>query len=64
MASSFTFSGIIKRRTKAAILVDTGESEIWIPLSQVLAPEEGDIPQEGEVDLEIPNWLAKAKDLI
>jgi len=63
----YVIEGAIKYVTDKAILVDDGDVEHWIPLSQlkqfgpknkpVVAPEE-------IVEIEIPEWLAKKKGLL
>lgn len=51
----------IIHRTERAILVDDGDGEVWLPLSQVEIIEED---RNGDASIIIPMWLAKDKELI
>lgn len=53
--------GVVKHETARAILLDTGDEEVWIPKSQVLGQEE---IEDGITELQIPEWLAMDKGLI
>ena len=56
---TFAFSGTIKARTAKAILINTGESEEWFPLSHVL-----EIHGDPHADFVVTAWIAKKKGLI
>lgn len=45
-----------KAETSLAILFDFGDKEAWIPKSQIL--------HSGTGEIDIPEWLARAKGLI
>lgn len=52
----------LRHETDAAFLIFDGENEIWIPKSQCeMEAIEG---KENLFDLELPEWLAKDKELI
>ncbi len=51
----------IKRETEKAYLVNDGETETWIPKSQI--DEEMEV-NGGAVVLAIPGWLAEEKELV
>ena len=52
-----------KHITDRAVLVNDGDKDVWLPLSQIdysfLDPEPGDT-----LELLVPEWLAKEKGLI
>ena len=54
---------IFKRITDRAVLVNDGDKDIWLPLSQVdyhfCDPEPGDT-----LELLVPEWLAKEKGML
>ncbi len=52
----------IRRVTDKAVLIHDGTREAWIPRSQIEDPEEFKIGEH--VEILIPEWLAKDKDLI
>lgn len=48
-----------------AILVADGDSEIWIPISQIEEREEWDtMERHAAIEITIPEWLAEEKGLI
>lgn len=54
-----------KRATDKALLVNDGDRDIWLPLSQVKCDEDLRTADEGDVlELLVPEWLAKEKGLI
>ena len=56
-------SGIIKKKTDKAILLFDEElsSEVWLPISQIETGD--DLIIGAEVDIIIPEWLARDKGL-
>jgi hypothetical protein len=57
----FDFDCRAVKETDAAILVDTGDEETWIPKSQIIG---GDVHEEGdEGTMVIPEWLAIERGL-
>lgn len=53
--------GVIKRRTSLAVLFFDGDTEEWVPESQILDEEE---LEDGLIRLEVPHWLALDKGFI
>ena len=53
-------SGTVKHETDAAIFVDFGDEEVWLPKSQL--EEWPELDETGDVIM--PYWLALDKDLI
>lgn len=52
--------GFIKHETEAAILLNDGDTEVWLPKSQI----EYDMPNKyNQTTVEIPEWLAIEKEL-
>ncbi len=48
--------------TNAAILINDGQTEAWLPKSQI---EYDDDAEPGDtIDIEMPEWLAVEKDLV
>ena len=47
--------------TKNAVLVESNEIEVWLPLSQI---EDIDLDSTESQEIEIPEWLAEDKELI
>lgn len=60
------FQGALIRKTDKAILLHIDgapEEKMWLPLSQIYISS--DAEEEGkEVTVEMPQWLAKKKELI
>lgn len=56
-----TIEAEIIRATDAAVLVDLGDREIWIPRSVCL---EGDALDVGDTDLIVADWFAKQEGLL
>ncbi len=54
---TFNYEQIVKQTDKALLLEIEG-IEVWIPKSQVLSHD------EDQMEMTIPGWLAKDKDLI
>ena len=52
----------ILAKTDMAIFVSDGDNEVWLPLSQIIDPEEFEIGQT--VTIEVPEWLGISKELI
>jgi hypothetical protein len=50
------------RFTDLAVLVNDGDREAWIPLSQISEDTKPDEP--GYCTIEIPEWLAQDKGLV
>lgn len=51
--------------TELAVLVKDGDSEIWLPKSQIEDEEDWDIlEREDPIEVSIPEWLAWDKGLI
>ena len=56
-------SGEILAKSAAAILINDGDRDAWLPISQIQNYDES--WKKGEtVDLEIPEWLATEKELV
>ena len=56
-------AGLIKVVREKAILFHDGNIDVWVPISQIEnEPEE--LGEGAEIMLLIPEWLAKAKDLV
>lgn len=55
-------TGIIEARTDSAILLNDGDIEEWIPLSQIELEFEVDVGEE--VGILMPEWLAFDKGFI
>ncbi len=57
----------IKGKTVMAVLVNTGEKDVWIPMS-LLTNEQRDEVRELEpgdsFDFEIPEWFVDQKDMM
>ncbi len=54
-----------KRATDAAICVNDGDRDIWLPLSQIESDEDLRTADEGDaLELLVPEWLAKENGLI
>jgi RNase P/RNase MRP subunit p29 len=53
--------GVIINQTCMAVLLSTGDEEVWIPKSQIVSRDEN---KDGTTTLEIPEWLAMEKGLI
>ena len=51
----------LKRETTAAILVNDGDRDVWLPKSQI---EYEETKTKGIWTVTLPEWLAQAKDLI
>jgi len=49
------------RESDAAVLIDVGGTEVWIPLSQVKAMH---FNQEGKGSIEVAEWLAEKRGLV
>ena len=49
--------------TDSAILIDDGGTRIWLPKSQITGLR-GDETRGDVLEIQIPEWLAIAKDLI
>jgi hypothetical protein len=49
------------RETDAAVLIDTHEEQLWIPLSQVKEMHKG---KNGEGTIVMTAWIAKQKHLL
>lgn len=61
------YAGIFVRQTLLAILINTGEAEIWLPKAEIaLSPAHHTCdPRPGEpVTITVPDWLAREKGLI
>ncbi len=61
-----TYEGVrVVRRTEAALLIDFGENEEWIPLSQVDGDSEIDSAsaEDDEGEITITAWIAVEKGL-
>ena len=54
--------GTVKAITDAAILVDDGDNDIWLPLSQIKI-DKGEYMKGDDLVIEIPEWLAFEKGL-
>jgi predicted RNA-binding protein (virulence factor B family) len=55
--------GEVKAVTDLAILLDDGDHEVWLPLSQIES-ETDDYEKGDEIIVFIPEWLAEEKELI
>ena len=56
-------SGEILAKSAAAILINDGDRDAWLPISQIQNYDES--WKKGEtVDFEIPEWLATEKELV
>jgi predicted RNA-binding protein (virulence factor B family) len=55
--------GEVKAVTDMAILLDDGDVEVWLPLSQIES-ETDDYEKGDEITVFIPEWLAEEKELI
>ena len=57
----FRIEGVVAiRQTAAALLIDLGEDEIWIPQSQI--DDDSEVWQQGdEGDLVVSAWFARQK---
>ncbi len=63
MSEPVEISCQIVRETQSAYLIDAGlKEDVWIPRSQVSEITEPD--KKGLVEVSMPEWLAKEKDLI
>jgi hypothetical protein len=51
-----------KRRTADAILVTDAERSVWLPLSQIEINEAH--PKTNVIEITLPEWLAKKRELI
>lgn len=51
------------RQTDAAILVNEGTMEVWLPKSQVTYDEDK-LQKSKTFEIELPEWLAEEKGLI
>jgi hypothetical protein len=63
------FTVIVKHQTDGALLCDFGDSEIWIPKSQLLDEdgeklEDPDFSTGDEATIYIPEWLAEEKGVV
>ncbi|MCK5607552.1 hypothetical protein KAR91_37055 [Candidatus Pacearchaeota archaeon] len=56
-------SGEIVRITGQAILINDGDRDVWLPISQIENFDES-WKVKDTVDLEIPEWLAIEKELV
>lgn len=56
-----TIEAEITRTTNAAVLVDFGDREVWIPRSVCL---EGDALEEGDTDLNVADWFLEKEGLL
>ena len=54
--------GTVKVITDSAVLIDDGDNDLWLPLSQVKTESEYAIGEDSII--EIPEWLAYEKGLI
>lgn len=56
-------TGKVLAKTPGAILINDGDRDAWLPISQIQNYDES--WKMGEtVDLEIPEWLATEKELV
>ena len=56
-------TGEILSKSNMAILINDGDRDAWLPISQIQNYDES--WKKGEtVDLEIPEWLATEKELV
>ena len=56
-------AGKVLAKTPEAILINDGDKDAWLPISQIENYDES--WKTGEtVDLEIPEWLATEKELV
>lgn len=60
MSEHVTLTGEIRRETEKALLFFDGERETWIPKSLI----EGQSSYSDGVEITIPAWLAKDKELV
>lgn len=61
MEQDFELMCCIKHETDAAILIDTGVEEVWIPLSQISSIHHKD--RDGLDRVVMSQWIAKKKGL-
>jgi len=60
---SESFTGTVKHKTDAAILISFGDEEHWIPLSLLVTDD--DDPTVGDtIDFEVPSWFARKEGLL
>lgn len=50
-------------RSAAAVLIDNGKDQAWVPLSQVVDSEDDLVPGT-HTKIELPDWLAEEKGLV
>jgi hypothetical protein len=50
--------------TDEAILIDDGDTETWLPLSQVFNKDKFNFEKGDNVELAVAYWIAKRKGLI
>jgi hypothetical protein len=55
------FYAEIKFETQAALLLSDGDNEFWIPKSQIVEKEK---VKGHDYRFEIPEWLAREKEII
>ena len=56
---------LFKRATDKAVCVSDGDKDLWLPLSQVECDEDLSAFEPGDdLELLVPEWLAKEKGLI
>jgi hypothetical protein len=58
-----SYSGTVVHATAAALLIEIDGSKYWLPFSQIEVDNMADLQPGEEIDIEIPDWLARAKGL-
>lgn len=50
---------VVEARTEKAFLVEIEGEDQWVPFSQLVSPDEGDVRKGARISIEIPSWLAR-----
>ncbi len=57
---------MFKRQTEGAVLIHDGDTDAWLPKSQIILVDEewDDIEEDEIINIEVPDWLAEEKGVI